>query len=107
MSHYAQRKPTHRPPAPPIARCKAGRLALYRAAGGHRMRAPRAPPDRSDPDAWNRAREEAWRNPFPGATPEACIAALRRDHAIHRRFLPGLLTRTPHPCSAAYIPSLE
>jgi hypothetical protein len=32
--------------------------------------------DRSDPDAWNRAREEAWRNPFPGATPEACIAAL-------------------------------
>ena len=32
--------------------------------------------DRSDLDAWNRAREEAWRNPFPGATPEACIAAL-------------------------------
>ena len=32
--------------------------------------------DRSDPDAWNRAREEAWRNPFPGATPETCIAAL-------------------------------
>jgi hypothetical protein len=32
--------------------------------------------DRSDPDAWNRAREEAWRNPFPGATPEACIIAL-------------------------------
>jgi hypothetical protein len=32
--------------------------------------------DRSDPDAWNRAREEAWRNPFSGATPEACIAAL-------------------------------
>ena len=32
--------------------------------------------DRSDPDAWNRAREEAWRNPFPGATPEACIAAM-------------------------------
>ena len=32
--------------------------------------------DRSDPDAWNRAREEAWRNPFPGATPEACISAL-------------------------------
>jgi hypothetical protein len=31
--------------------------------------------DRSDPDAWNRAREEAWRNPFPGATPEACIIA--------------------------------
>ena len=32
--------------------------------------------DRSDPDAWNRAREEAWRKPFPGATPEACIVAL-------------------------------
>ena len=32
--------------------------------------------DRADPDAWNRAREEAWRNPFPGATPEACITAL-------------------------------
>ena len=32
--------------------------------------------DRSDPDAWNQAREEAWRNPFPGATPEACIIAL-------------------------------
>jgi len=32
--------------------------------------------DRSDPDAWNRAREEAWRNPFPVATPEACITAM-------------------------------
>jgi hypothetical protein len=32
--------------------------------------------DGADPDAWNRAREEAWRNPFPGATPETCIAAL-------------------------------
>jgi hypothetical protein len=31
---------------------------------------------RSDPDAWNRAREEAWRNPFPGANPEDCIAAM-------------------------------
>ncbi|SDF02357.1 hypothetical protein SAMN05216337_104286 [Bradyrhizobium brasilense] len=36
---------------------------------GHRI-------DRADPAAWNRAREEAWRNPFPGATPEACIAAM-------------------------------
>ena len=35
--------------------------------------------DRSDPDAWNRAREEAWRNPFPGATPEACITALEEN----------------------------
>jgi len=32
--------------------------------------------DRADPDAWNRAREEAWRNPFPSATPDACTAAL-------------------------------
>ena len=32
--------------------------------------------DRSDPHAWERAREEAWRHPFPGATPEVCIAAL-------------------------------
>ena len=32
--------------------------------------------DTADPDAWNRAREEAWRNPFPGATPQACIAEL-------------------------------
>jgi hypothetical protein len=32
--------------------------------------------DRADPDAWNRAREEAWRTPFLGFTPEACIQAL-------------------------------
>ena len=32
--------------------------------------------DRADPDAWNRAKEEAWRNPFPAVTPEACIAAM-------------------------------
>ena len=32
--------------------------------------------DRSDPDAWTRAREEAWRHPFPGATPEACLEAM-------------------------------
>ena len=32
--------------------------------------------DRADPDGWNRAREDAWRNPFPGATADACIAAL-------------------------------
>ncbi|WP_370135476.1 hypothetical protein [Bradyrhizobium sp. USDA 313] len=36
---------------------------------GHRI-------DRADPDARNRAREEAWRNPFAGATPEACLVAL-------------------------------
>jgi hypothetical protein len=32
--------------------------------------------DRSDPDAWNRAREEAELSPFPGTTPEASIAAI-------------------------------
>jgi hypothetical protein len=32
--------------------------------------------DRADPDAWHRAREEAWRNPFQGTTPEACIVAI-------------------------------
>ena len=36
---------------------------------GHRL-------DRGDPDAWNRAREEAWRNPFTGATPHTCIAEM-------------------------------
>jgi hypothetical protein len=36
---------------------------------GHRV-------DLADPDAWNQAREEAWRYPFPGATPEACLSAL-------------------------------
>ena len=29
--------------------------------------------DRADPDAWNRAREEAERNPFPSATPDAAL----------------------------------
>ena len=47
--------------------------------------------DRADPDAWNRAKEEAWRNPFRGATPEACIADGRGD-AVDRRRLSGLLT---------------
>ena len=32
--------------------------------------------DRADPEAWIHARGEAWRNPFPGASPEACLAAL-------------------------------
>ncbi len=32
--------------------------------------------DKADPEAWNHAREEAWRNPFPGASPEECLAAL-------------------------------
>jgi hypothetical protein len=32
--------------------------------------------DKADPEAWNHAREEAWRNPFPGNSPEACLAAV-------------------------------
>ena len=32
--------------------------------------------DRGDPDASNNARKEAWQNPFPGATTQACLAAL-------------------------------
>ena len=32
--------------------------------------------DKADPEAWNHAREEAWRNPFPGSSPEECIAAM-------------------------------
>jgi hypothetical protein len=32
--------------------------------------------DKADPEAWNHAREEAWRNPFPGRTPEECLRAL-------------------------------
>jgi hypothetical protein len=26
--------------------------------------------DKADPEAWNRAREEAWRNPLAGKSPE-------------------------------------
>ena len=44
---------------------------------GHRL-------DRADPDAWNRAREEAWRNPFDGATPDACIAEMDGHQAWAR-----------------------
>jgi hypothetical protein len=32
--------------------------------------------DKADPEAWNHAREEAWANPFPGASPEECITAM-------------------------------
>ena len=48
--------------------------------------------DRADPDAWNRASEEAWRNPFPGVTPEACLAALDEVMRGDRRRLSRLLT---------------
>jgi hypothetical protein len=32
--------------------------------------------DRSDPEAWKRARDEAEHHPFPGATTKACLKAL-------------------------------
>jgi hypothetical protein len=32
--------------------------------------------DHSDPDAWNRAREEARHSPFPGSTTDASLAAI-------------------------------
>jgi len=32
--------------------------------------------DRSDPEAWNRARDEARHNPFPGTSTEARVAAI-------------------------------
>ena len=38
--------------------------------------------DRADPDAWNRAREEAWRNPFPGVTRRPASLRWRGDPAI-------------------------
>jgi hypothetical protein len=41
--------------------------------------------DRSDPDAGNGAREEAWRNPFPGATAEDLPRRDRRGDAVDRR----------------------
>ena len=71
MSLHAQRKLTHtaRPAYRTLQGWALGVLVDQQAVTecdhyGHRR-------DRS-----NRAREEAWRNPFPGATPEACIAAL-------------------------------
>jgi hypothetical protein len=76
MKSSAQRKPT--PPTRPayltLQGWALGTLIESHAISecadhGHRR-------DLSDPDAWNRAREEAWRNPFPGATPEDCIAAI-------------------------------
>lgn len=32
--------------------------------------------DRSDPDAWRRARVFAQAHPFPGFTPQQCVAAV-------------------------------
>ncbi len=34
--------------------------------------------DRSDPDAWNHARAQAERNPFPGASPAECLAEMEK-----------------------------
>jgi hypothetical protein len=33
---------------------------------------------KSDPDAWNQAQEEARHHPFPGASPEECIAEMEK-----------------------------
>jgi hypothetical protein len=32
--------------------------------------------DRGDPEAWNRARAQAWHSPFPGTSPEASLKAI-------------------------------
>jgi hypothetical protein len=77
MKTVVQRKPTSPPTRHPYRTVQGWALGTLIDQGavsecdhhGHRK-------DRSDPDAWNRAREEAWRHPFPGATPEACLAAL-------------------------------
>ena len=37
--------------------------------------------NRADPEAWNQAREEAFRNPFPSASPEECLAEM--DKIMH------------------------
>ena len=77
MSHYAQRKlppQSTRPAYRTLQGWALGTLIEHGAVKecehhGHRV-------DGADPEAWNRAREEAWRNPYAGATPEACIAAM-------------------------------
>ncbi len=77
MSHYAQRKLPLAPARPAYRTLQGWALGTLIDQGavreceqhGHRI-------DRADPDAWNRAREEAWRNPYPGATPEACVVAI-------------------------------
>ena len=60
----------HRPAYPTLEGWALGVLIEQHAVAecehhGHRR-------SHSDPDAWNRAREEAWRNPFSGA----CVAAM-------------------------------
>ena len=77
MKSNLKRSPASRPQRPAFRTLEGWALGTLIDVGavtecedhGHRK-------DRSDPHAWERAREEAWRHPFPGATPEACIAAL-------------------------------
>ncbi len=77
MSHYAQRRLPVQAVRPAYRTLQGWALGTLIEQGaveecdhhGHRR-------DRSDPHAWNRAHEEAWRNPLPGATPEACVAAM-------------------------------
>jgi hypothetical protein len=77
MSHYAQRKLPAQFTRSAYRTLQGWALGMLIEQGavkecehhGHRI-------DRADPEAWNRAREEAWGNPYPGATPEACIAAM-------------------------------
>jgi hypothetical protein len=69
--HASQSATQAAPPRPPPCRSHPARRALGTLTGqgaatecehhGYRR-------DRADPDACNRASEEAWRNPFPGAT---------------------------------------
>jgi hypothetical protein len=44
--------------------------------------------DRGDPEAWNRAREIAWHNPFSGNFAGEVSGCNRRGHAVDRRYLP-------------------
>jgi hypothetical protein len=77
MSHSAQRKLPLQAARPAYRTLQGWALGTLIEQGaveecehhGHRR-------DRCDPDAWNLAREEGWRNPFPGTTAEACIVAL-------------------------------
>jgi len=65
MPPNPQRKLPSTPPAPPIAPCKAGTWYLDRARRSDECEHHGYRRERADPDACNRASEEAWRNPFP------------------------------------------
>jgi hypothetical protein len=73
MSHYAQHKLTRtaRPAYRTLQGWALGVLVEQQAVTecdhhGHRH-------DRSDPDSWNRAREEAWGNPSPAPRPSLVL----------------------------------